>query len=437
MGGFVIDLEDVCQVEDTRFTSKISRLTLTPRGVALLAQCGYLPKITKEDILDKNKSDNVSRILSVLQALWMLAQIVGRLISKMPVTLLEVNTLAHIVCAIIIYLLWWDKPKLINEPTKISGDWVPSVGAYMFMSSQISGWKRIKPGILKKDWIDPELSILTFERVSRPTPVENTGGVLASGGFDSTQLGSARSRDSSSRTVFDSKNISTDSGMLKPRPILALKPTRVSTEIVASSLDSRLQLSQEYRANRWALAAEAMTLHSAIASRVAPREIVEDGKKHIWLQPATEELVDDYIGNWATGNLLRDMSGFIMGMVLWSASMVYGGVHATAWHGFFPSKIEAILWRASSVCIAGSGLTWILINMLAKSSKHFKAYWKAVETLRADWISLVSLGTLATLCGLAYMLARVFLVIEAFISLRKLPAAAFDTLQWTQLVPHL
>ena len=135
MGGFVIDLDEVCQVEGSNFTTKVSRLTLTPRGVALLARCGYLPRISKEDILDKSKSDNVSRLLSVLQALWMLAQIVGRLIGKMPVTLLEVNTLEHIICAVIIYLLWWDKSKLINEPTKINGDWVPSMCAYMYMSS--------------------------------------------------------------------------------------------------------------------------------------------------------------------------------------------------------------------------------------------------------------------------------------------------------------
>ncbi|KAI4126791.1 MAG: hypothetical protein LQ338_003576 [Usnochroma carphineum] len=122
-----------------------------PRGVALLAACGYLPKISREDILDKNKSDNVSKLLSVLQALWMLAQILSRLYSKLPITLLEVNTLAHIICATIIYALWWHKPKLINEPTKIRGDWVPPIAAYMFMSSQVSGWRRVRPGILKKD----------------------------------------------------------------------------------------------------------------------------------------------------------------------------------------------------------------------------------------------------------------------------------------------
>lgn len=85
-----------------------------------------------------------------------------------------------------------------------------------------------------------------------------------------------------------------------------------------------------------------------------------------------------------------------MGMVLWFASMAYGGLHSAAWHHYLPSKIEAWLWRASSVCIAGSGLTWSVINLLAQISTSFKAYWKDVILLRAHWISLVGLGSLAT-----------------------------------------
>lgn len=96
-------------------------------------------------------------------------------------------------------------------------------------------------------------------------------------------------------------------------------------------------------------------------------------KSHESHEPVLEELIDDTIGNWATGNLLR---GFVMGMVVWSAIMAYGGAHATARHGQFPSRTELLLWRASSICIAGSGLTWILINMLARTFPGFKAYWK-------------------------------------------------------------
>ncbi|CAD6578262.1 MAG: hypothetical protein ASARMPRED_008660 [Alectoria sarmentosa] len=437
MGGFIFDLEENCPAERDIFTAKHSRLTVTPRGMALLARCGFLPKISKEDILDKSKSDNLSKMVSVVQALWMLAQIIGRLIAGLPVTLLEVNTLAHIMCAMIIYVLWWDKPKLINEPTKLHGGWVPPISAYMYMSSQISGWKRMKPGILKKDWIDPELSMLALKpstaRISELgilTPMQKASSSKQRLAF----IASLRSISTASipRLQADS-----DRGSFTTRPISAYTTEGMSSSTAMFTVKSRLESSQQLQSNRWPLAAEAMTLHSAIACRVVPRETQEGDTKLKWVEPITEELVDDSIGNWATGNLLRDMSGFVMGMVVWFASMAYGGVHAAAWNGHFPSSIEMWLWRASSICIAGSGLLWILINMLARTFKGFKTYWGKVESLRAHWTSLVGLGSLATLCGLAYLLARIYLVVEAFMSLRKLPAAAFETLQWTQLVPHL
>ena len=435
MGGFVFDLDETSSTSDHVFTTKHSRLTLTPRGVALLAACGYLPNISQEDICDKNKSDNVSKLLSVLQALWMLVQIISRAYDKLPITLLEVNTLAHIVCAIIIYALWWNKPKLINEPTKIKGDWVPSLAAYMYMSSQISGWRRVRPGILKKDWIDPEFSILAFE------PPPSTDTQLST---ETRYLGCIRPRllTDATRPSIVSSDVHrapdpTYLGSLRKRPTVAFDTNGIPLEIVLSTVDSRLESSGDLQAARWALAAEAMSIYPAIASRVMPRESIQDGERVRWFEPTVEELVDDTVGNWATGNLLRAMSGFVMGMVVWSASMAYGGIHAMAWDGHFPSETEARLWRTSSVCVAGSGLTWIMINMLARTFPRFKAYWKEVETLRAHWTSLICLGSLPILCGIANLLARIYLVIESFISLRKLPASAFDTTEWTQVTPHL
>ncbi|KAL8843031.1 MAG: hypothetical protein Q9176_002334 [Flavoplaca citrina] len=435
MGGFVFDLDEASSDNGEAFTDKVSRLTLTPRGVALLAACGYLPNISKEDILDKNKSDNVSKLLSILQALWMLTQIISRLYNKLPITLLEVNTLAHIICAIIIYSLWWNKPKLINEPTKIRGDWVPPIAAYMFMSSQISGWKRTRPGILKKDWIDPEFSILAFKPpISQK--LEGSGVMTCAMDTEPDLVTDSSSSDVQISSTPHTSSVS-DKGSWVRRPPFAFHTSGVPLEATLSAVDRRLESSGDFQSTRWALAAEAMSLCPALASRVVCRASTQHGESLRWFEPVLEELVDDTIGNWATGNLLRAMSGFVMGMVVWSASMAYGGAHATAWHGQFPSRTELLLWRASSICIAGSGLTWILINMLARTSPGFKAYWKEVETLRAHWTSLVGLGSLAFLCGLAYVLARIYLVVESFISLRKLPASAFNTVEWTQLVPHL
>ncbi|MCJ1403744.1 hypothetical protein MMC11_006967 [Xylographa trunciseda] len=436
MGGFVFDLEDASLAEGEAFTTaKHSILTVTPRGMALLARCGYLPKISREDILDKSKSDNLSKVLSILQALWMLSQIVGRLIVKLPITLLEINTLAHILSALIIYMLWWNKPKLINEPTRLRGDWVAPICAYMYMSSQISGWKSMKPGILQKTWMEPEFSILAFKPHEDPRLVNQISV------DDKSSVQAMITAVASPQSVYTEAGVvnppSIASGEFTTRPIPSFRTSRMTASSIASILESRLESSRELRSTRWALAAEAMNIHPAIASRVIPRETVINGKQVSWFEPVLEELVNDSMGNWVTDNLLKDISGFVMGMTVWSASMAYGGMHAIAWKSYFPSKTEALLWRASSVIIAGSGLVWVMLNMLARTFKGFHTYWKRVEYLHAHWASLVGLGSTATICGLLYILARVYLVIEAFISLRQLPELAYETLQWTQLVPHL
>ena len=100
-GGFAFEVDDNrLGTKDTssQFLSPDcpKRLTLTARGVALLAQCGLLPDIPEEEIRDKSKANNLAKALVVLQACWMLVQVIARLVEHLPVTLLEVNTVAHV-----------------------------------------------------------------------------------------------------------------------------------------------------------------------------------------------------------------------------------------------------------------------------------------------------------------------------------------------------
>ena len=101
-GGFVFEIEDNESVsEGTKVTQFLPpscprRLTITAFGMALLAKCGRLPDIPKEDILDKSKANDLAKALVMIQAAWMLLQVLGRLVAGLPVTLLEVNTIAHV-----------------------------------------------------------------------------------------------------------------------------------------------------------------------------------------------------------------------------------------------------------------------------------------------------------------------------------------------------
>ena len=72
------------------------RFTLTAKGIAALAKCGELPLVAKEEIDDKSKANDLAKAAVIIQATWMMLQVLTRLIFSLPVTLLEVNTVAHV-----------------------------------------------------------------------------------------------------------------------------------------------------------------------------------------------------------------------------------------------------------------------------------------------------------------------------------------------------
>lgn len=52
------------------------------------------------------------------------------------------------------------------------------------------------------------------------------------------------------------------------------------------------------------------------------------------------------------------------------------------------------------------------------------------------WWQNLLIGVPVVVCGASLVFARAFIVVEAFVSIRELPAAAYDTPTWTQVFPH-
>ena len=92
-GGFAFEIEDAGRFLPNNCPR---RLTLTACGMAFLAKCGHLPNVSEAEITDKSKANDIAKALVLVQASWMLVQVVGRVIAQLPVTLLEINTIAHV-----------------------------------------------------------------------------------------------------------------------------------------------------------------------------------------------------------------------------------------------------------------------------------------------------------------------------------------------------
>ncbi|KAJ7918655.1 hypothetical protein B0H13DRAFT_1869242 [Mycena leptocephala] len=75
--------------------------------------------VQEKDIVDKSKRDALSKGIALAQGIWFTAQCAARVAQRLPVTELEVATLAFAVVNIFIWILWWGKPLDVQRPIPI------------------------------------------------------------------------------------------------------------------------------------------------------------------------------------------------------------------------------------------------------------------------------------------------------------------------------
>jgi hypothetical protein len=125
-GGFAFDTTDLPEHE--KFLPGLrDRVLLTPEGLLALAKDDptLIPDIPTAFINDKSKLNAAAKALVFIQAAWFVVETVVRLCQRLPVSLLELNTFAHALCALLIYVLWWDKPFDVEEPVLMHGKKTP------------------------------------------------------------------------------------------------------------------------------------------------------------------------------------------------------------------------------------------------------------------------------------------------------------------------
>lgn len=87
------------------------------RQLAYLVEKGYLecPEITQEEIWDKSKADTLARVLTLLQASWLVVQLLGRAILKLPTSTLELSAGAIVFCTFGTFICWLHKPSDVKK----------------------------------------------------------------------------------------------------------------------------------------------------------------------------------------------------------------------------------------------------------------------------------------------------------------------------------
>ncbi|PBK78597.1 hypothetical protein ARMSODRAFT_1011157 [Armillaria solidipes] len=130
-----------------------------------------------------------------------------------------------------------------------------------------------------------------------------------------------------------------------------------------------------------------------------------------------------------------------------SVGSLFGALHCIAWSFYFPSHAEMVLWRFS--CLAALvGLptaSTIAVYALMKNWEHPKWQWNVLRLLLGsqsdsgaqETFWAYALSFISVVGAVTYIVARIFLIVLAFMQLRSLPESAFHTVTWTTYIPHI
>ncbi|KAF5375810.1 hypothetical protein D9757_011171 [Collybiopsis confluens] len=86
------------------------------------AHANFIRRVRKHELEDRNKSDSFAKLIAVGQTAWFVVQLCARWATNLPVTELEIMTLAFAVMNVAIYLFWWNKPLGVGFPIRIQRD---------------------------------------------------------------------------------------------------------------------------------------------------------------------------------------------------------------------------------------------------------------------------------------------------------------------------
>ena len=264
---------------------------------------------TKAEIMDKGKSDWLAKSLVLLQTSWFVMQCIARAIEHLPVTHLEIVTLAYAAMNFVIYIFWWKKPLNVNRPVRVLRKYEP---------------RETQPRVNEPI---SEARKLTWEAIRKGLT-----------------------------TVF---------------------------RLIVAGEDRDVNLSHE-------------------------------GRVPMFWADTTDR---DYV--------------VIADSIVLGVGVCFGAIHCIAWRFSFPTHIELLMWRISSIAITAVPVYIPLILVFGL------AFGWLVGAQMSEKLVLIVFCFGPLVGVILYILARAVTLVLAFTSLRDLPPGAYETVHWTTFIPHI
>ncbi|POS73307.1 hypothetical protein DHEL01_v208303 [Diaporthe helianthi] len=118
------------------------------------------------------------------------------------------------------------------------------------------------------------------------------------------------------------------------------------------------------------------------------------------------------------------------------SSLAFGGMHCIAWNFDFPSQAEVLCWRIASLVSAILPITVLFLSYGLDyiSVKYGKVQWnKKSVTERCEDTARI----LANTSSMAYMGARMTVIVLLFTCMRAVPSGVYTITPWTRFLPKI
>ena len=360
-------------------------LTVTPAGAIELARLGLLDPVREDVIAEKTKADYITKVIVLAQASWFIIQCLARLIAGLPLTLLEIHIVSHVFIALLMYMCWFSKPYNVSEPIVMTDQRVIETAALFTLHANIEDVKLREKRCVLKDPLDvsslAQLHKIDDDHLRRSTTT------LAQRALQRTKANNVHF------VYYES-----------PKIVIQQRSTFLSPmlpDLKKSPGD-------------WTSSKEASMLQ---------------GKKN-------RKLVDVLLAilpsePWSTWVYILFIS--------------IGAFHLSAWNADFPTPIERWMWRAAGLAVVGLPVEFVALTVLSLFSAILiglgdstgkKNAWRLVCHHACYTIGVFVLFFTHGACFLCVSLGRLFLLVEAFASLRRPPMGTYQTVSWTQGWPH-
>jgi hypothetical protein len=141
------------------------------------------------------------------------------------------------------------------------------------------------------------------------------------------------------------------------------------------------------------------------------------------------------------------------------ATLIFTAIHVAGWNFDFPSSVERVLWRVSSLLLFGITVAFWVLETVASwtrlgrwktlylylfNSQQLERHKRRMTQRQQTMVkrSMTELPVMwefiaITPLAIVYGIARLYLIVEAFAELRNVKGSAYVNVEWTNFIPHV